>query len=57
MADKILLEIEIEDASVIAAITEMQKAKEAITQLQAAQKSLADHTSRTMRILKHLTKP
>lgn len=42
MADKILLEIEIEDASVTAAVTEIQKAKEAITQLQAANKALAD---------------
>lgn len=40
--DKILLEVEIEDTSVTAAITEIQKAKDAITQLQAANKALAD---------------
>jgi len=42
MADKILLEVEIEDSSVTAAVTEIQKAREAIDQLKASNKALAE---------------
>ena len=46
MADKILLEVEIEDSSVTAAVTEIQKAREAIDQLKASNKALAEQGQR-----------